>query len=125
MFEHPKKVGDRWVGEEKIFLHDGKIDTLAYTFQFAGESIAASQRDLVLEVLKNYDEYWSKLEHKIAMSIPLSLLSNRLLIFAPAIVGSEKFDFMIGFEFVDGSMLYSAFFGYIDGQLKFEHVDRY
>ena len=123
MFSRPQKVVDRWVGVESISLHEGGIDSLAYTFHVVADEITESQRSIAFNVLENYEEYWKQIKPKVAKSQLLKNLNNRLLMYVPAKVGRNEYEIMLGYEFHEEGVLYSAFFGYNNDQLVYEHID--
>lgn len=111
------------MGVEPISLHEGRIDSLAYTFHVVADEITERQKSIAFKVLNNYEEYWTEIMPKVVKTNFLKNLNNRLLIFIPAIVGKNEYEFMIGYEFFDEKVLYCAFFAYDNDQLVYEHID--
>lgn len=123
MFSHPRKVVDRWVGNDPINLHEGRIKNLSYTFKVVADEITPEQKETALNVLNNYEKYWSEIHKKIIQHHSLNNIGDRLLLYIPARVGKDKYEIMIGYEFLVEEMLYSTFFAYNKGQLSYVHVD--
>lgn len=123
MFSRPKKVADRWIGVEPINLSEGCIDSLVYTFHVIDDEITERQKSIASKVLKNYEVYWTEIKPKVVKSHLLKNLSNRLLMFVPARVGKNEYEVMLGYEFLDEGVRYSAFFAYNNDQLIYEHID--
>jgi hypothetical protein len=125
VFEQPIKHVDRWSGQESICLHGGVINELSYTFSVVGGRSVKYQKDIAVRILNNYDDHWNIIEASIKKRFSLDSLNNRLLVFVPARVGSEEYEFMLGYEFEENGVLYSAFFAFNNNQLEWSHVDGY
>lgn len=123
MFSQSRKVVDRWVGNEPIKLHGGVIDTLSYTFRVEGESLSREQVQSALDVIARYDLIWEKISPKIEGKFNSASLNSRLLLYMPARVGNDEFEFMLGYEFIANDSILSAFFAFNEFELAYEHVD--
>jgi len=109
MFASPSKVGDRWIGQESLVLHDGLISSLAYTFRVLDESISKEQRESAARVLEKYEKLWEKIRPKIESRFSLNDLSGRLLLYVPGVVGRDEYEYLLGYEFEENSSLCCAF----------------
>ncbi|UTW44503.1 hypothetical protein KFE80_08855 [bacterium SCSIO 12696] len=123
MFDQPKKQIDRWVGQESAFLNNGAIDSIWYTFRAIADEITEQQKSVAIRILENYEIHWQVIENSIKSRFFLESLHSRLLLYVPALVGKDEYEYMLGYEFKESGILYSAFFAFNNGQLEWRHID--
>jgi hypothetical protein len=93
-----------------------------------GTDITESQKIFVKEILDEYSFLWPAIAEKILELEPsvfeiedlLKNFGNRLILYSPGRVNSGAYDFMLGYELMEGkNLLRSYFFGYRNWQLEF------
>lgn len=119
MFSNPKKVVDRWVGNQPINLHNGIIDTVSYTFAVTSEKLEKKQIDKAMKILDQYAILWKSISPKLKWKN----FDSRLLLFMPAVVGEKQFEFMFGYECLQNGTLKSAFFAFNGEEISYVHID--
>ena len=119
MFSRPKKVVDKWVGNQPINLHNGIIDTVSYTFAVKSEKLEKEQIEKAMKILDQYASLWKSISPKLTWKN----FNSRLLLFMPAIVGEKQFEFMLGYESFQNDILKSAFFAFNGEEISYVHID--
>lgn len=99
-----------------------------YALAVKDTDITESQRIFVKEILDKYSFLWPAIAEKILelesevveIEDLLKNFGNRLLLYSPGRVNSEVYDFMLGYELMEGkNLLGSYFFGYRNWKLEF------
>ena len=109
---------DRWKGEIPWKFPCSCTEIIRFDFLADEKGPTASQRALFLELTNRYESVWPAIAKKIVVlnpeveslvALPF-LLSPRLLLFVPGIIGKEIFDFTVGYEFKEEENLGTGYF---------------
>lgn len=97
---------DAWIGEMPFEFPCSETVTFRFRIRAGENGPSIEQKQLVKGLVLRYEELWSKVSEKLAELRSTSssedskqLPKPRLLMSVPGVVGSEIFDFLLGYEF--------------------------
>jgi len=97
---------DAWIGEVPFEFPCSGTKNLRFRIRAGEDGPSVEQKRLVKSLALQYEELWPQISAKLvelrsgASGINSKLLpKSRLLLLVPGVVGSEIFDFLLGYEF--------------------------
>ena len=109
---------DAWIGEKRWVFPGSGMEALRFRIRADERGPSAEQKQLVVELIERYESLWPKIAQKLVELNPAvkkidelsANLKPILLLSVPGIVGTEEFDFTLGYEFTNKEKANEGYF---------------